>query len=191
MRSSGSGLGISAFPSSSTQEVPGKPGRVHGPCPRRDRSEPWAAAPGWGARGGLLSQRHLWAARARTSPAPGSTALLSAPTRFPPRESWSQAHPSPRSRGWRDGADLVFQSPPIHCAEWLPDFKRTQKPGRQPHQGTRSPEERYWRPLFPTTVRRSSHNDSLFLLLWLAPIWPARSPYSKQWASSSADKTNR
>lgn len=54
-----------------------------------------------------------------------------------------------------------------------------------------SPKERYWSSLFSTTIRRSLHKDSLFLLLWFAPIWPERSPYSEQWTSSSADKTNR
>lgn len=160
---------------------------------RRERSELWAAVSGRETRGGLFSQGRFlaaWRAPAHTSLTFGSTKMLATPTRFSTQGRASWAHPLLGLRRWRDGADLVFKLIPIHCTELLPDFKCTQKPGQQLHQGTLSPEERYWSPLFLTTIRRSLHKDSLFLLLWLAPIWPVRSPYSEQWTSSSADKTN-
>lgn len=44
-----------------------------------------------------------------------------------------QAHPLLGLQGWRDVAAFLFKSPPIHCTQLLPDFKHTQKPGRQLH----------------------------------------------------------
>lgn len=152
-----------------------------------------AALAGGETRGGLFSQRRFLAARAapaHTSLIFGSTKMLQLRPAAPGGRG--KAELIPRSLCRHEGMELALFSNrlPSTALSYSPISKRAQKPRRQLHQGMLSPEERYWSPLFPSTIRRSLHKDSLFLLLWLGPIWPERSPYSKQWTSSSADKTN-
>lgn len=156
-------------------------------CPRRDRSELLLQAQTHGEvsspEGASWQPGQLQLLHHLSLVAPG----CSDSDPLPQVGEVKLSHPSLRLWRRRDGADFIFKSTAL---SYSLISKCTQKPRRQLHQGMLSPKERNWSPLFPSTIRRSLHKDSLFLLLWLGPIWPERSPYSKQWTSSSADKTN-
>lgn len=50
----------------------------------------------------------------------------------PNKLPWLIPHSVCRDEG-KDGAGLVFRSPPIPCTQLLPDFTHAQKPGQQLH----------------------------------------------------------